>query len=65
MAALSKLNVTNPTNSEENQVIINDTHVENPQPTPDLTPIKLPTADSDVLAFLKEKLLGDAGKVVE
>ena len=69
MAALSKLNVTNPTNSEENQAVINHTHEENPQPTPDLTPIKLPTADSDVLAFLKEKLfglrVGDAGKVVE
>ena len=65
MAALSKLNVTNPTNSEENQEVINHTHEENLQPNPDLTPIKLPTADSDVLAFLKEKLLGDAGKVVE
>ena len=65
MAALSKLNVTNPTNSEENQAVINKTHEENLQPNPDLTPIKLPTADSDVLAFLKEKLLGDAGKVVE
>jgi hypothetical protein len=28
-------------------------------------PIVLPAADADVLAFLKEKLLGDAGKVVE
>ena len=69
MAALSKLNVTNPTNSEENQEVINKTHEENLQPNPDLTPIKLPTADSDVLAFLKEKLfglrVGDAGKVVE
>jgi hypothetical protein len=63
MAALSKLNVTNPIKPQENQEIINVTHEENQQT--DQTPIKLPTADSDVLAFLKEKLLGDAGKVVE
>ena len=28
-------------------------------------PVVLPAADADVLAFLKEKLLGDAGKVTE
>jgi len=66
MAALSKLNVTNPNKQGENQAIIDDENKENKEnKQTDQTPIKLPTADSDVLAFLKEKLLGDAGKVVE
>lgn len=66
MAALSKLNVTNSIKQGENQAIIDDEHKENKEnKQTDQTPIKLPTADSDVLAFLKEKLLGDAGKVVE
>ena len=71
MAALSKLDVTNKDTSDANQKKIEkevkkdeDTNL-NPKPNP----IVLPTADSDVLAFLKEKLfglrVGDAGKVVE
>ena len=67
MKALSKLDVTNKDTSNDSHNKIEkevkkdeDTNL-NPKPNP----IVLPTADSDVLAFLKEKLLGDAGKVVE
>ena len=67
MAALSKLNVTNKDTSAESQKTIEKEvkKEEAANPKPDSGPIVLPTADSDVLAFLKEKLLGDAGKVVE
>lgn len=67
MAALSKLAVTNKDTSANNQNTINKEaeKEEAANPKPDSGPIVLPTADSDVLAFLKEKLLGDAGKVVE
>ena len=71
MKALSKLDVTNKDTSNDSHNKIEkevkkdeDTNL-NPKPNP----IVLPTADSDVLAFLKEKLfglrVGDAGKVVE
>jgi len=67
MAALSKLNVTNKDTSAESQKTIEKEvkKEEAANPKPDSGPIVLPTADSDVLAFLKEKLLGEAGKVVE
>lgn len=65
MAALSKLDVTNKDTSDANQKKINTTAEKDKDAKPDSGPVVLPTADSDVLAFLKEKLLGDAGKVVE
>ena len=67
MAALSKLDVTNKDKSDDSQRKIEKEvkKDEDTNPKPKLNPIVLPTADSDVLAFLKEKLLGDAGKVVE
>jgi hypothetical protein len=67
MAALSKLDVTNKDKSDDSQKKIEKEvkKDEDTNPKPKLNPIVLPTADSDVLAFLKEKLLGNAGKVVE
>ena len=59
MAALSKADSTNVApnvDADLDQLVV-------PVVTP--PPVVLPAADADVLAFLKEKLLGDAGKVVE
>ena len=48
--------------SEANQAIIkNETETESKTKEP-IKPVELPAADAEVLAFLKEKLLGDAGK---
>jgi hypothetical protein len=51
------------TKTGEHQKKIEDDKKKDDQTKKD--PIVLPAADADVLAFLKEKLLGDAAKVVE
>ena len=65
MAKLAIEGQTVDPNSEENQKKIkNDTaeETETEKTKETIKPVELPAADAEVLAFLKEKLLGDGGK---